>query len=1028
MSSDHAQPGNGHAADTAAFMDTESSGTLGMCATGAGFERRTTIVGIESSCDDTGVAVIQVGGGAPPALLAHEVVTSWGHHASRPDIDKEHAAAVHRQAVAPLVARVVAASGAGWDAIDGIAVTVGPGMMGGLMAGVDEAVRLATLHNKPLVPVNHLEGHALVAGVHAPVLRFPFLVLLASGGSCQLVLARDLGDYALLGQTLDCAPGQALDAVARALALDLGASGSGGRAIELASERARAGGGIVAIDDDAQPDGCDFSFVDLRDRAVALARKSPSDKADDIAKAVQTSIVDQLVSRTTRAIQWCRTHAVEPAALVVAGGVGSNMHLREKLQRAIGSVNLVCPPPWLCTDNGVMIAHAGALHYLRRPDAFAARPTHLCLEHERYLGEDASACVRADRALSRPALTHAAIKSDVEGAARALRKGELVAFPTETVYGLGADATSDEAVKRIFEAKGRPSNNPIIVHVASKEQFYRIAGREGLDAALRQRCERLMDAFWPGPLTLLVPNGGQRLSPLVTCGLPTVGLRMPDNATAIELIQRAGVGVAAPSANKSGRPSPTCAQHVAADLAGENVWGVLDGGGSTYGIESTVLDVATLAIYREGPITADDISRALDGAPIHVSSGRKVLAPGESPKAPGMLYRHYAPDTDVTVVHGTMGFFNATVRSMRSRGLRVGVIAPYGDAVDARASKVWYCMRCDSEADAMGSLGANLYAALRGLDLPDVDVILVRAVPECQSGGAIMERLSKASRGSSMVEPAMTSRLERMVGTDVARRIAQGRVLVCGLGGAGAPLVDMAVRAGIRRIGLLDPDRVELSNLIRMPQATLADVDRRKVDVVAERARSVYPDVDLTLLPYRITGDFDMALLRAHEYDLIVDAVDDPSGKVALIKHAVESGTPLISCMGAGNKTDASQVHRVMDIADVDVCLLGSEVKRLLAQQGITRGVQCAVTAADHWIFDPDDGRDVIGNWPPCYFMASAALLDHVLRVLAGPERVEDHVQKRAVGVSTKYGATAVSLSTQNNINTDKDDNLADRM
>ncbi|AVK76310.1 Threonylcarbamoyl AMP synthase [Pandoravirus neocaledonia] len=131
---------------------------------------------------------------------------------------------------------------------------------------------------------------------------------------------------------------------------------------------------------------------------------------------------------------------------------------------------------------------------------------------------------------------------------------------------------------------------------------------------------------------------------------------------------------------------------------------------------------------------------------------------------------------------------------------------------------------------------------------------------------------------------------------------------------------------------------------------------------------------------------------------------------VALIGHAVENGIPLISCMGAGNKTDATQAHRVMDIADVGVCLLGKEVKRLLAQRGITHGVKCAVTAADHWIFAPEDGRDVIGNWPPCYFMASATLLDHVLRVLAGPGRLEeDHAQERAIAVSTKYGAVAAS-------------------
>nr|UMO79024.1 Threonylcarbamoyl AMP synthase [Pandoravirus belohorizontensis] len=1008
MASDCARAQGDSVPDNAGLAGAGPFASLAMCATGAHFGRRVTVLGIESSCDDTGVAVLQVGGNAPPTVLAHEVATSWGHHARQADIDKEHAAAVHRESVGPLVARVVAASRVDWDAIDSIAVTVGPGMMGGLMAGVDEAVRLAALHNKPLVPVHHLEGHALAAGVCAPRLCFPFLVLLASGGSCQLVLARNLGDYVRLGQTLDCAPGQALDAVARALALDLDAAGSGGRAIELAAKDALTyvGRNVIRGDDDAWPDGCDFSFAGLRDRAVALARERPTDEAGAIAAAVQAEIVDQLVSRATRALEWCRTRAVGPTALVVAGGVGANACLREHLERAVGSsTSLVCPPPWLCTDNGVMIAHAGALHYLRRPDAFVARPTHVCLQHEWHLGEDASGCVKADCAMARPT-ARASIGHDVGSAARALQSGQLVAFPTETVYGLGADATSDDAVRRIFEVKGRPSNNPVIVHVASKEQFYRIAG-EGLDATLRERCERLMDEFWPGPVTLLVPNGGQKLSPLVTCGLPVVGLRMPDNAMAIDLIQSADMGVAAPSANRSGRPSPTRAEHVAADLLGEDIWGVLDGGGSTYGIESTVLDVATLSIYREGPITADDISRALGGVPVDVSSGRKQLAPGEAPKAPGMLYRHYAPDADVTVVQGTVGFLNATVRSMRARGLRVGVIASHGDAIDARASKVWYCMRRGAADDAMGSLGANLYAALRGLDLPDVDIILVRAVPDSRAGGAIMERLGKASQGSRLAEPPMTARLESMVGADVARRIARGRVLVCGLGGAGAPLVDMAVRAGIRHLGLLDPDRVELSNLIRMPQATLADVDRRKVDVVAERARAVDPGAHLTLLPHRITADFDMDLLRAHEYDVVVDAVDDPDGKVALIKYAVENGIPLISCMGAGNKTDVTQVHRVLDIADAGTCLLALETKRRLAEQGIVSGVKCAVTEADHWILAPQDGRDVIGNWPPCYFMASAVLLDHVLRVLAGPESVEDHVRGRAMGVSTRDG-TAV--------------------
>lgn len=230
----------------------------------------------------------------------------------------------------------------------------------------------------------------------------------------------------------------------------------------------------------------------------------------------------------------------------------------------------------------------------------------------------------------------------LESCAGVLRSGGLVAFPTETVYGLGANALMPDAVKRIFEAKGRPQDNPLIVHVSRPEAVPPLV-REIPHAAAR-----LMEVFWPGPLTLLFAKS-DLVPDVVTAGLDTVAIRMPDHPVAQRLLDAAGVPVAAPSANISGRPSPTTFEATAADLAGK-VDVIVDGGPAGIGVESTVLDISgpVPKVLRPGGLSVEELEHVL---------GRVEVAPeaaaGETPPSPGMKYRHYAPKADVYLAHGS---------------------------------------------------------------------------------------------------------------------------------------------------------------------------------------------------------------------------------------------------------------------------------------------------------------------------------------------------------------------------------------
>lgn len=300
-------------------------------------------------------------------------------------------------------------------------------------------------------------------------------------------------------------------------------------------------------------------------------------------------------------------------------------------------------------------------------------------------------------------------------AADLIRVGGLVAFPTETVYGLGANANNGEAVARIFEAKGRPHFNPLIVHVASLADAERLAHFD--DAA-----RKLSDAFWPGPLTLVLPRQPDTgLSDLVSAGLPTVALRIPSNDVALELLVKAGVPIAAPSANKSGHVSATTAAHVAADL-GVSVDMILDGGPCVEGVESTIVGLSEGApvLLRAGAIPRTDIEAVLGRALIRSTSSQ------EAPQAPGMLTSHYAPRAQLRL--------NVTSPEVDEPFLGFGSVATNGK----------HSLNLSAAGD-LREAAAHLFAYLRTLDATGSKTIAVAPIPEIGLGEAINDRLRRAA-------------------------------------------------------------------------------------------------------------------------------------------------------------------------------------------------------------------------------------------------------------------------------------------
>lgn len=334
----------------------------------------------------------------------------------------------------------------------------------------------------------------------------------------------------------------------------------------------------------------------------------------------------------------------------------------------------------------------------------------------------------------------------ISKAARILKQGGTVAFPTETVYGLGADALNPAAVRKIFKAKGRPADNPLIVHIAQMDSLKDIA------TDIPPIAFELMDAFWPGPLTLVLRRK-DAVPEITTGGLDTVAVRMPDNPVALALINEAGTPLAAPSANISGKPSPTTAGHVISDLSGR-IDAVIDGGTVKVGVESTVLDVTSdiPVILRPGGVSLEDISKYV--GEVVVGYTDKDSEEGEIVRSPGMKYTHYSPSAKVVLVEGSgdgdsdsdgrlvAAKISELICSYSAKNMRVGLLITDETAKQVHLDDMYLLGRRDAPEDA----AHNLFAGLRYLDNRDADVIILDgSITHEGVGAAVYNRSRKAA-------------------------------------------------------------------------------------------------------------------------------------------------------------------------------------------------------------------------------------------------------------------------------------------
>lgn len=329
-------------------------------------------------------------------------------------------------------------------------------------------------------------------------------------------------------------------------------------------------------------------------------------------------------------------------------------------------------------------------------------------------------------------------REDLKEAAELIREGQIVAFPTETVYGLGGSGLMEDAIHRIYEAKGRPSDNPLILHVCD------IAMAESLVKEIPENARKAMEYFWPGPLTVILPK--KDIVPLcVTGGLDSVAIRMPDHKAALQLIQEAGVPIAAPSANTSGRPSPTKACHVKEDLDGK-IPMILDGGDVRVGVESTIVDFTgdVPIILRPGRITREDLEQTL-GCEVLMNTSDSGQENGV-PRAPGMKYKHYAPKANLILVLGkdqeaVIQKINELALEQRTQGKKTGIIGTEETIERYQADEVVSV----GERRNMNTVTANLYDVLRSFDHKDVDIIYSEGFEGEPLEEAVMNRLIKAA-------------------------------------------------------------------------------------------------------------------------------------------------------------------------------------------------------------------------------------------------------------------------------------------
>jgi len=335
----------------------------------------------------------------------------------------------------------------------------------------------------------------------------------------------------------------------------------------------------------------------------------------------------------------------------------------------------------------------------------------------------------------------------IQLAADVLKNGGLVVFPTETVYGLGAAAANQQAVKGIFQAKGRPSDNPLIVHVSNRKMIEELV--KNPDVLNDDRVVKITDVFWPGPLTIIFEKS-EAVCKEVCAGLDTVGIRMPENKVALALIEEAGIGIAAPSANTSGRPSPTRPEHVIEDMNGR-VDIIISSGGCSVGVESTVLDMTSIppTILRPGGVTRERLEQVL---------GERVQVSGEEtkdlniPKAPGMKYRHYAPKGQMTVFDRGENLsdekFAARMHSLLIQALQMNKkpILLISSQLSMHFSNEYEkYIKIIGNLECKETFAEEIFAALRYCDECGAEVILTEGISRDGIGDAVMNRLIKAS-------------------------------------------------------------------------------------------------------------------------------------------------------------------------------------------------------------------------------------------------------------------------------------------